>query len=124
MVEAQLEDLRDRYPAATVHAVSGGAELVRVPGFPTAPGWSRDTTEVRFLAPAGFPYAQPDCFWADADLRLAGGAMPQASNITPIADTGEQGLWFSWHLVQPWNPSRDSLLTWLAVIAQRFRAAQ
>lgn len=124
MVEAQLHEVRERYPAAVAQPLSGGVALVRVPDFPTAPGWSQPSTGVCFLTPAGFPYAQPDCFWADADLRLAGGGMPQNSAINPIADTGEQGLWFSWHLTQPWNPNRDTLTTWLAVIAQRFRVAR
>lgn len=105
-------------------ALPGGAALIRVPVFPVAPGWNRRQTEVSFLAPAGYPYANPDCFWADADLRLESGALPQASNVTPIPETPHVGLWFSWHLTQAWNPNRDCLLTWLAAIAERFRKAQ
>ena len=105
-------------------ALPGGATLIRVPVFPVAPGWNRRQTEVSFLAPAGYPYANPDCFWADSELRLESGALPQSSNVTGIPETSHVGLWFSWHLTQAWNPNRDSLLTWLAAIAERFRKAQ
>lgn len=82
------------------------------------------TTAVRLIVPLGYPMARPDCFWADASLRLAGGGMPQNSAPTPVPETAEPALWFSWHLTQPWDPARDNLLTWLAVIVGRLGLAK
>ena len=67
--------------------------------------------------------ARPDCFWADSGLRLANGSLPQASNVQAIPETGDTGLWFSWH-VQHWDPNRDSLITYIQVIRSRFKEAK
>jgi len=75
--------------------------------------------------PVGYPGPYPDSFWVTSGLRLAGGAMPR--NIQEpydIPETGERDLWFSWHIVEQqmnWNPNRDDLETFVAVIAERFR---
>jgi hypothetical protein len=124
VINGQLTDIRARFPEATVCQLPSGAALVTVPDFEIAPGWSARRTTVRFLAPVGYPYAAPDCFWADAELRLANGTMPQNSAINPIPETSLQGLWFSWHLQKPWNPNVDCFLTWLATIDARFRSAK
>lgn len=76
------------------------------------------------MAPAGYPFAKPDCFWAAGELRLENGNLPQSANVNTIPETAEAGLWFSWHLTHPWDPNRDDLLTWLASIAERFRSAR
>lgn len=66
-----------------------------------------------------YPFAQPDCFWADEDLRLSSGGVPQNANLAnPIPYLGQPMLWFSWHL-QSWNAARDDLMTWLTVVRQR-----
>lgn len=119
-LDQQFEAVRMEFPAASIEARSGGSALITVPDFPVPTGWSKDRTMVRFLAPVGYPFAQPDCFWACADLRLAGGAMPHATNLTPIPETNVPLLWFSWH-VQKWNPSRDTLMSFVRVIEKRLR---
>ena len=82
-------------------------------------GWNKPQTAVHLMAPQGYPFAQPDCFWAEQDLRLSSGAFPQNANLTnPIPHLGQPMLWFSWHL-QTWNATRDDLMTWLTVIRQR-----
>jgi hypothetical protein len=54
--------------------------------------------------------------------------MPQASQENnEIPGAGQQGLWFSWHIVDQnmnWNPNRDDLETYVGVIAERFRRLQ
>ena len=124
MLEGQLAELSARYPGVVALPMAGGAFFVTVPNVGTGQGWSKPRTGIRFVVPQGYPYSNLDCFWADDDLRLAGGGMPQSANITPHPEGGGSGLWFSWHLSAPWNPSRDTLLTWLAVIGERFRAAR
>jgi hypothetical protein len=123
-VEAQLCALQARHAGASATRLPSGAHLVTVPHYPVPPGWNQAQTTIGFIAPVGYPYAKLDCFWADPGLRLATGAMPLASNSNPIPETALNSLWFSWHLEQPWNPNADNLLTWLAAIGERLRAAR
>lgn len=118
-VEAQLKAVEMVFPGARVDSRSDGAMLVTVPSVPLPVGWSARATTVYFIAPAGYPMAQPDCFWADTTLRLASGAMPQASNLSPIPGESEARLWFSWHL-SAWNPVRDTLISFVRSIQGRF----
>jgi len=122
---SQFDDLKARYGGATRQPLPSGAALISVPEFPVAPGWTADRTTLRFIEPNGYPLANPDCFWVDPGLRLANGAMPQNANIAPIPETNIGSmLWFSWHIALPWNPNRDTLLSWLACIGNRFRKLQ
>ena len=91
-------------------------------------GWNRQTANVLFLAPPGYPSGPPDCFWIEpGGFRLADGGTPINSNdgspipgdINPERST----TWFSWH-VQSWNPSRDTLFTYLGVILSRLNPAR
>ena len=101
------------------------AYLIEVPNYKLRAGWNRDMVTVIFLAPPGYPAAQPDCFWVEpGPMRLSNGATPQGSNDTnPIPGIGPRGTWFSWHL-QQWDPNRDSLLRYLNVIKQRLYPAR
>ena len=101
--------------------IPGAGWVIQVPGVPLPAGWNKAATAVKFIAHPAYPYANLDCFWADCDLRLNGGNIPQnAQAENPIPGTNDRGLWFSWHLQQPWNPNRDDFNTWVAVIKQRF----
>ena len=94
----------------------------RVPAVPLPPGWSKSASGVRFLVPVAYPFAALDCFWADEELRLASGQLPASSGSpNPIPETGQSGLWFSWHLVGAWNPNRDTLSSWVNTIHDRLR---
>jgi hypothetical protein len=119
VLEEQLAALRKLFPRASVESAEGGAVLVTIPDVPLPPGWSQASTTVRFLAPAGYPMARPDCFWADASLRLANGGNPQNGSPNPIPGRAEPQMWFSWHL-QSWNPVTDTLVTFLRAIQRRF----
>jgi len=120
--DLHLERLRARYAHAQALAVTGTGNLISLPAMGLVAGWSKPSTEVHFFAPEGYPYAKPDCFWADEDLRLANGAMPQSTNLTAPAGLGKGGLWFSWH-TEHWNVARDDLLTWVAAIKTRLGQA-
>lgn len=118
-LEAQMQVICARYAGATLQ-VFNGTGLVSVPGIQLpAGGWNRDSTSVTFVTPAGYPLAAPDCFWADRELRLRNGSVPQNCNVeNQVPGLGQPRLWFSWH-VKIWNPSRDTLLTYLGVIKAR-----
>lgn len=111
----------------SVTILSNGAHLIAVDNVHLPEGWNREKVTLLFVAPPGYPSAQPDCFWLEpGGLRLAGGLTPQASNdANPIPgdETPRSTTWFSWHL-QGWNPNRDSLVTYFNVIKQRLTPAR
>ena len=124
IVEVQLEDLVREYPSTRVEPRPDGTTLITVPEVPLAPGWNQSHTTIQFLTPVGFPMAQPDCFWTDEELRLAGGGLPKNTAIhNPPAFGGGPKLWFSWH-VSVWNGSRDSLKSYISVILNRLTRAE
>jgi hypothetical protein len=101
-------------------ALPSGAHLIEIDDYPLVPGWNREKTRLLFIAPPGYPSAQPDSFWVEpVGLRLANGDTPKNSNDSnPIPEVGQRGTWFSWH-VQDWRPNRDTLTTYLKVIRDR-----
>jgi hypothetical protein len=117
-LEEQFQILRDELPAARLERLADGSHVIIIPGVPLPTGWSKNSIELKFVAPVGYPFSRPDCFWTDADLRLASGAIPQNTGPTPIPHLGTPQLWFSWH-VGNWNPNSDNLLTYLHVIERR-----
>lgn len=122
-IDIQLGRLRERVSEVVVQEIAGTGWVLRLPTIPLPDGWSKPHTEVAFVVPQGYPFAKPDCFWADLDLRLANGNLPQNAQLNnPIPGLPDPLLWFSWH-VEPWNPNRDDLLTWLTVIKRRFAHA-
>lgn len=125
---AQLEALRRRYPTAQLRELPSGSAVVTITDFSLPPGWSAESTTVRFVVPVGYPGPMLDCFWASSGLRLKGGQLPHASQDPhPIPEANEQGLWFSWHVVDGgvnWNPNRDGFTTFVGIIAERFRKVQ
>jgi len=125
IVEQQVEELKVVCPSATARALPSGAYLVQIPDVRLPNGWNRTTATVLFVAPVGFPGAKPDCFWLEpGGVRLANGAMPNASNdSSPIPEVGPRGTWFSWH-VQQWSPNRDNLVVYFKAIGQRLSPAR
>lgn len=128
-VEEQLTQLKCLYKEATVDPLPNGSHLVCVPEYSLPSGWqlppSADNGKVtiKFLAPPGYPAAKPDCFWiSPTGIRLAGGNTPQNTNdsnpIPGLQEAGPHGTWFSWH-VQRWDPSCDTLVTFMNSIKQR-----
>lgn len=118
-VDIHVDRLREREPDLHVEALPDGSRVISIPAVPLPPGWNKPQTAVHLVAPPGYPFAQPDCFWTEQDLRLSTGALPQNANLTnPIPHLGTPMLWFSWHL-QVWNAARDDLTTWLTVVRQR-----
>src|SRR6266850_1845514 len=92
--EQQLQRLQKEFPNARLEARPDGSFLVVIPEVPLPQGWNKDRTTIIFHAPVGYPAAKPDCFWADADLRLAGGASPKNTGFQPPPTGAEPKLWF------------------------------
>jgi hypothetical protein len=127
IVQRQFSDLKSRHAQAELlPSMDGNLGIVHVPNVAVSPGWSKLNSSVWFVIPAGYAEgARPDCFWADTDLRLANGAMPNASNMIPVTGLSDQQpkLWFSWHIAS-WNPNSQFLYNYLAVCENRFRSPQ
>ncbi len=119
-IEQQLSELQTEFPEATAEVGSDGTTIVTVPGIRLPSGWNQTETFVQFVAPLGYPMAQPDCFWTDERLRLANGGIPKSSGVQTPAFGGPAKLWFSWH-VGTWNGSRDTLRSYLGVILNRLQ---
>jgi hypothetical protein len=118
VIEQQFEVLKTNYKDATLQRLADGSYLISIPSIELPQGWNKRSTEVKFIAPVGYPLAQPDCFWTDLDLKLANGNPPQNTGSNPIPNYGGNHWWFSWHLGS-WNPNVDNLLTYLNVIKRR-----
>ena len=124
IVERQLDQLRQSNIVFEMsEPASDGAHVLTVRDVPLPEGWSARSTTVRFVVPGGYPFAAPDCFWADPQLNLASGMPPKASNQQPLPQTGEMGTWFSWHVAR-WNPNHDTLQSFLRLIEQRLSEAE
>jgi hypothetical protein len=117
---AEVEAFVSRYPGASIEENPDGSAVAVIPKASLPSGWSSAQTAIRFVIPPAYPAAQPDCFFADADLRLASGAMPQNAGHQGL--NGVQYLWFSWHL-SSWRPNQDTLLTYAHFIEQRLTNA-
>jgi hypothetical protein len=109
------------YPNAVLRDRADHSAVVAVPNVPLGPGWNQPTTEVCFVVPTAYPAAQPDCFYTDPQLRLAGGQLPTNSALNEL--DGRQLLWISWHLAG-WHPHRDNLVSYLRFIERRLHDAR
>ncbi len=120
-LQSQFDDLVKQFPDAVL-APSDGVHLVDIPALGLPDGWSLSKSDIRFVIPNGYPYSPPDCFWADAQLRLPGGQMPQNTLMGYVAPGQPNNgfLWFSWHVNEKWNPSGCNLLTYMKIIRNRF----
>lgn len=115
-LDDQLATLRARYPDVSVTLGADGGQRVHVPAVRLAAGWSLAVTDVWFVVPPGYPTVRPDCFYADADLKLAAGGEP-ASSAMQVPD-GIPMRWFSWHLAD-WDGARDGLAQYVRFIERR-----
>ena len=121
-LELQFNILKSEYPDSTMEKLPSSAALITMANFQLPTGWSSKTTVVRFLAPVGYPFAKPDCFWIEEHVRLHSNAMPQNSGFNELPEVPGKYLWFSWH-IENWNPNRDSLMTYVHVIEARLKTA-
>jgi hypothetical protein len=114
---AEVAGVQDRYPQATLEQ-DGDQRALLVPGVRLPSGWSLAETIVAVIVPVGFPHVGPDCFFADAELRLASGAEPANSAMQPLH--GRQYRWFSWH-PGSWAPGGGALGRYLRFCEARLR---
>lgn len=82
--------------------------------------YNKLVTDLLVLTTPMYPRAGFDMFWTDPDLTLANGNIPSAAGEIETY-LGRQWRRFSYHPYQnrPWDPSEDSLVSFLSYIAQR-----
>lgn len=117
-IQQQFEVLRSVSAQATLMQLPDGSHLVEIPGYDLPEGWSKQQVTIKFIAPVGYPFARPDCFWTDADLKLRNGNAPMNTGNNQLPYSPGAHVWFSWH-VATWNPNNDNLLTYFYVIKRR-----
>lgn len=118
----QFAAIRAAFPGATL-SPSAGLHLVVIPTVPLPAGWTQTKTHIRFVVPVGYPYAAPDCFWTDPNLRLAGGKLPRNAIVGRLmaGQPDSNTLWFSWHIqTGQWNAAKSDLRTYMGIICRRF----
>jgi hypothetical protein len=125
-VADEIALLKSRFPTFDVNG-----RWVRIPLYPTGPGWNRESTDVAFQIQEGHPAAAPYGIYVPEGMRF-NGLMPgnytePAANQPPFG--GRWGF-FSW---QPddnqWKPHAEitkgaNLLNWVLGFAMRFRDGQ
>ena len=93
VIEQHFSRLKERYPAATLSPLAGGAALITVPKCPLRPEWSVPEATLRFIAPNGYSVASPDCFWVEPNLYLPNQTLPKNSGQNnQIPETGIAAL--------------------------------
>ena len=111
--EEFLERLGLEYDVAS----EGGLTALVIKGWPLPPGYEPSQVDLLLRLPPGFPDTQPDMYWCDPPVRLAGsGSYPQAADLFETY-LGRSWQRFSRHLpAGAWQPGRDSLESYLALI--------
>ncbi len=125
IVQKHFERLKERYPNATLTPLSGGTQLITVPGCSLPSRWPVEEVTIRFLAPNGYAVAGPDCFWVEPQLTLNGQIPKNSGHNNLIPETQINAHWFSWHVDAEnggrWSPNQHDFLTWLNICFKRLQ---
>jgi len=121
----ELEVLRIRFPDLEY---KGDGHWLRIPSYPLPAGWSKQSTEVAFQIPVGYPGTPPYGIYTVAGLKFCG-TQPENYTEPAPAQPPFPGMWgvFSWALVDgQWRPTANinsgpNLLNWVLGFADRFR---
>lgn len=89
-------------------------------GFALGDAFKPTATDLMVFTSVQYPNAGFDMFWVGEDVSLATGGVPQSADQFENY-LGRRWRRFSWHLNRPWNPSRDSLRTWICTVEERLR---
>lgn len=112
--------LPDNIPSAEIH--EDGTRIYVQFSERTLPPmiYNKPATNLLVVTTPLYPHAGFDMFWTDPDLTLASGDIPNAAEVVET-HLGRQWRRFSYHPYQdrPWNPSEDSLVSFVSYIDQR-----
>jgi hypothetical protein len=83
------------------------------------PTYRPPNSDLMVFTTVQYPNAGFDMFWVSDDVVLAASGGPPQSGDQFETYVGRRWRRFSWHLNRPWNPSRDTLLTWMSTVDER-----
>lgn len=119
-IQKELEILRKFYP--DLEYVSEG-QWVKIPNYPLPSGWNKDSTDVAFQIPPGYPGAHPYGIYVPTGLCYQD---KQPQNYTVNNNPSFEGSWgiFSWQQ-DNWKPTDkitagSNLWTWARSFSIRF----
>jgi hypothetical protein len=93
-----------------------GLICVVLKDWPLPEGYQPRQVDLMLRLPVGFPDAQPDMYWCNPTVHLAGGALPPAAEVME-EHLGRTWQRFSRHLPPgAWQSGRDNLASYLALI--------
>lgn len=118
---SEAEELRRRGFAPQLHSQSDGWVFTVFDQYPLPAGFNLQSTSLLVKVPPNYPLGGLDMFWTDPQLRLVCGSLP--ANTTVENYLGRLWLRFSWH-PHRWNPSSDSLASYLKFIDKRLEQRQ
>lgn len=81
--------------------------------------WSCTMVDLLVITHPSYPNPKMDMFWVDPAITLKDGREPNAA-AKKESKFGRTWQRFSWH-VSSWNPTHDSLITYLDVVNDRLR---
>lgn len=122
-VHEQMSDVWRRYPGARLTAINSHAVKWQVtlpnlalptqPKFPPYACYNKAETDLHILLPSGFPFAKPELFWTDGDLRCEHGGFPSYTDpfLRWMWEPANTLRW--WIRPSVWNPIRDTIYTYL-----------
>lgn len=99
----------------------GGKIYIKFTDYPLPQGiYNVDKTEVLIFTTPHYPNAGFDMFWASPNLSLKNNGHPKSAEVFE-PHLGTSWRRFSYHPYQqkPWNPSEDSIITFVEHVRQR-----
>ncbi len=114
--------LTSRGLAITLREEDGRIFLV-FGGYPLPVGlYNMERCDLMVFTTAHYPSAGFDMFWTDEGLLLKSGGVP-GGGASIETYLGRRWRRFSYHPynAKPWNPSEDSLITFMGYVDQRLR---
>ena len=82
--------------------------------------YSFDKTDLMIFTTQFYPNAGFDMFWVDENLKLKSGNPPRAGEALEVY-MGKRWRRFSYHPYtgKPWNPSEDSVISFIGHVKKR-----
>ena len=113
---SEAEELRLGGHALQLLQQEDGWTFAVFENYPLPEGFNHQTTKLLIKVPPNYPLGGLDMFWTNPQVLLSSGVLPANTSVEHYLDT--PWLRFSWH-PNRWNPSSDSLTSYLKFINMR-----
>lgn len=120
--EEEVVALKEFYPQLEVREANGFMNII-FPAYELPPKkFNKQESSLLIEIPQSYPNGKPDMFWLDEDVRLSDGSIPKSAEETKNHFGDKNWRRFSWHLSK-WDPTKDSLFTYIGFVDQRLSQA-